>query len=49
MQATSAGAKDQEAVNWLEKKYKGAAASFSFDEVVQMAISALQVAAAPAP
>lgn len=33
-------------MNWLEKKYKGAATDFSFDEVVQMAISALQV---PAP
>lgn len=39
--ATGAGAKDQEAVNWLEKKYKGETA-FTFDEVVQMAISALQ-------
>ena len=44
MQATGAGAKDQEAVNWLEKKYKaGAAVEFSFDETVQMAIAALQV------
>jgi len=41
--ATGAGAKDQEAVNWLEKKYKaGAAVEFSFDETVQMAIAALQ-------
>lgn len=41
LQATSAGAKDQEAENFLEKKVK-ANASFSFDEAVQTAISALQ-------
>ncbi len=41
MQATSAGAKDQEAENFLEKKFKGDAA-FSYDEAVQNAIAALQ-------
>lgn len=39
--ATSAGAKDQEAENFLEKKFKGDAA-FSYDEAVQNAIAALQ-------
>ena len=43
-QATSAGVKDQEAVNYLEKKYRGGAAiEFGFDETVQLAIAALQV------
>ena len=41
LQATSAGSKDQEAENFLEKKCKGDP-SFSFDETVQTAISALQ-------
>ncbi|KAL3155501.1 Polyamine N-acetyltransferase 1 [Trebouxia sp. C0009 RCD-2024] len=39
--ATSAGAKDQEAENYLEKKFKGNP-QYSFDEAVQMAITALQ-------
>lgn len=41
MQAISAGVKDQEAENFLEKKVKGNPA-FTFDETVQTAISALQ-------
>lgn len=39
--ATSAGAKEQEAENFLEKKLKGDP-SFTYDEAVQTAISALQ-------
>ncbi|KAI4331303.1 hypothetical protein MLD38_029499 [Melastoma candidum] len=39
--ATSAGSKDQEAINFLEKKMKNDPA-FSYDETVQTAISALQ-------
>ncbi|GAQ78183.1 20S proteasome regulatory subunit alpha protein [Klebsormidium nitens] len=39
--ATSAGVKDQEAVNFLEKKLKNNP-QFSYDETVQTAISALQ-------
>mmetsp|Transcript_8710 Transcript_8710/g.25089 ORF Transcript_8710/g.25089 Transcript_8710/m.25089 type:complete len:247 (-) Transcript_8710:71-811(-) len=39
--ATSAGTKDQEATNFLEKKLKNNP-QFSFDECVQTAISALQ-------
>jgi 20S proteasome subunit alpha 1 len=39
--ATSAGAKDQEATNFLEKKLKNNP-QFTFDETVQTAISALQ-------
>ena len=36
--------KDQEAVNYLEKKYRGGAAvEHSFEETVQLAIAALQV------
>eukprot|EP00884_Botryococcus_braunii_P001384 jgi/Botrbrau1/11246/Bobra.0038s0018.1 len=38
---TSAGAKDQEAENFLEKKFKGDVA-FSYDDTVQTAIAALQ-------
>lgn len=41
VQATSAGAKDQEAENWLEKKVK-ADSNFSLDETIQTAIGALQ-------
>ncbi len=41
MQATSAGAKDQEADNFLEKRFKGNP-EFSFDETAQTAIAALQ-------
>ena len=41
MQATSAGQKDQEAENFLEKKFKNNP-QYSFDEAVQLAISALQ-------
>ena len=41
VQATSAGGKDQEAENWLEKKVKPES-NFSFDETVQIAIGALQ-------
>ena len=41
-QATSAGAKDQEAENFLEKKFKGNP-QLSFEEAVQTAIAALQV------
>ena len=40
-QATSAGAKDQEAENFLEKKFKGNLA-LSYEEAVHTAISALQ-------
>ena len=40
-QGTSAGAKDQEADNFLEKRCKGDPA-FSFEEAVQTAIAALQ-------
>ncbi|KAF1884989.1 hypothetical protein Lal_00028878 [Lupinus albus] len=40
-QATSAGLKDQEAINFLEKKMKNDP-SFSYEETVQTAISALQ-------
>ncbi|DBA70895.1 hypothetical protein WJX82_006779 [Trebouxia sp. C0006] len=39
--ATSAGAKDQEAENYLEKKFKGNP-QYTFDEAVQTAIAALQ-------
>mmetsp|Transcript_63463 Transcript_63463/g.200719 ORF Transcript_63463/g.200719 Transcript_63463/m.200719 type:complete len:247 (-) Transcript_63463:610-1350(-) len=39
--ATSAGAKEQEATNFLEKKLKGNP-EFSFDQCVQTAISTLQ-------
>eukprot|EP00270_Netrium_digitus_P008739 TRINITY_DN2626_c0_g1_i1.p1 TRINITY_DN2626_c0_g1~~TRINITY_DN2626_c0_g1_i1.p1 ORF type:complete len:248 (-),score=67.11 TRINITY_DN2626_c0_g1_i1:179-922(-) len=39
--AASAGAKEQEATNFLEKKLKGSP-SHSYDETVQLAISALQ-------
>nr|GMC58966.1 proteasome subunit alpha type-6 [Ipomoea batatas] len=39
--ATSAGSKEQEAINFLEKKMKNDPA-FSYDETVQTAISALQ-------
>jgi len=39
--ATSAGLKEQEAINFLEKKMKNDPA-FSYDETVQTAISALQ-------
>ncbi|KAL2501392.1 Proteasome subunit alpha type-6-B [Forsythia ovata] len=39
--ATSAGAKEQEAINFLEKKMKNDPA-FSYEETVQIAISALQ-------
>ncbi len=42
MQATSSGAKDQEAINFLEKKFKNNP-SYSYTEAVQLAISALQV------
>lgn len=41
VQATSAGAKDQEAENYLEKKFKGNP-QYTFDEAVQTAIAALQ-------
>ena len=41
MQATSAGVKEQEAENFLEKRFK-ATPELSFDEAVQTAISALQ-------
>ena len=41
LQAASAGAKDQEADNFLEKKVKGMA-DLSLDEAVQTAIGALQ-------
>ncbi|GKE75629.1 proteasome subunit alpha type-6, partial [Tanacetum coccineum] len=39
--ATSAGSKEQEAINFLEKKMKNDP-EFSYDETVQTAISALQ-------
>ncbi|MCD7453085.1 Polyamine N-acetyltransferase 1 [Datura stramonium] len=39
--ATSVGSKEQEAINFLEKKMKNNTA-FSFEETVQTAISALQ-------
>eukprot|EP00850_Spirogloea_muscicola_P011124 SM000068S20556 [mRNA] locus=s68:117234:119214:+ [translate_table: standard] len=39
--ATCAGAKEQEATNFLEKKVKGTP-QFSYDETVQTAVSALQ-------
>lgn len=39
--ATSAGAKDQEAVNFLEKKFK-TNPEYTFEQTVQTAISALQ-------
>jgi len=39
--ATAAGAKEQEAINFLEKKMK-AGASFSYEETVQTAIACLQ-------
>ncbi|KAL0440111.1 UNVERIFIED_CONTAM: Proteasome subunit alpha type-6 [Sesamum latifolium] len=39
--ATSAGGKEQEAINFLEKKMKNDPA-FSYEETVQTAISALQ-------
>nr|GEY21383.1 proteasome subunit alpha type-6 [Tanacetum cinerariifolium] len=39
--ATSAGLKEQEAINFLEKKMKNDP-DFSYDETVQTAISALQ-------
>lgn len=41
LQATSAGAKDQEAENYLEKKFKSNP-QYTFDEAVQTAITALQ-------
>jgi 20S proteasome subunit alpha 1 len=41
LQATSAGQKDLEAQNMLEKKLKSGS-SISYDETVQMAISVLQ-------
>ena len=41
LQAASAGAKDQEAVNFLEKKMK-AADPLSYSAAVQLAIGALQ-------
>ena len=41
LQGTSAGAKDQEADNFLEKRFKGAP-QFSYEETVQTAIAALQ-------
>lgn len=37
LQATSAGGKDQEAINFLEKKMKNDPA-FSYDETVQVAV-----------
>ena len=43
--ATAAGAKDQEAINHLEKRHKAAAgtgAGYSYAETVQAAVSALQ-------
>jgi 20S proteasome subunit alpha 1 len=40
-QAVSAGTKDREAVNFLEKKAKDAA-SLTFEQAVQLAIGALQ-------
>jgi 20S proteasome alpha/beta subunit len=41
LQAATAGAKDQEAVNFLEKKIKGAE-PLPYAEAVQLAIGALQ-------
>ena len=41
VQGTSAGAKDQEADNFLEKRCRGDP-TFSFEETVQTAIAALQ-------
>lgn len=43
-QATSAGAKEQEAINFLEKKVKGANAGneFTLEETVQTAVACLQ-------
>ena len=41
LQGTSAGAKDQEADNFLEKRFKNDP-QFSFEETVQAAIAALQ-------
>ncbi len=41
MQGTSAGAKDQEADNFLEKRVKNDPA-FTYEETVQTAIAALQ-------
>ena len=41
MQATSAGQKDQEAENFLEKRFKNNP-QYTFDQAVQAAISALQ-------
>lgn len=41
-QATSVGTKETEATNFLEKKFKNNP-QYSFDDVVQIAISALQV------
>ena len=41
LQGTSAGAKDQEADNFLEKRFKNDP-QFSFEETVQTAIAALQ-------
>jgi len=45
VQATAAGAKDQEATSWLEKRHKGAEGGMgrlSYEETVQTAIEALQ-------
>ena len=41
LQGTSAGAKDQEADNFLEKRFKNMP-QFSYEETVQTAIAALQ-------
>ena len=41
LQGTSAGAKDQEADNFLEKRFKNNPA-FTYEETVQTAIAALQ-------
>lgn len=41
LQATCAGAKDQEAENFLEKRVKGTP-NFTVDETIQTAIGALQ-------
>ena len=41
LQGTSAGAKDQEADNFLEKRFKNNP-QFSYEETVQTAIAALQ-------
>merc|ERR1719460_1496548 len=41
--ATSAGAKEQEANNWLEKRYKtDANPALSYDDTVQLALACLQ-------